>query len=196
MLFDLISQATGGDNLQKISRNLGADEQTTGNAVSSALPLLLGALTRNASSDSGAESLFNALEKDHNGSILDNVGSSLESSQSGAGDGILRHVLGGKRSTVESAISQSSGLDLASVGKLLTMLAPLVMGGLGRLRQDEGLDMGGLSSLLKGEMQNAERTGAAPSGLLSMLDADSDGEIVDDLANLGKGILGNILGRK
>ena len=196
MLFDLISQVAGGDNLRQMSRNLDVDEQTTGKAVSSALPVLLAALTRNASSTSGAEALSNALAKDHDGSVLDDVGSFLGNPQSEAGDGILRHLLGGKRSSVETAISSSSGLDLGSVGKLLTMIAPLVMGGLGRVRQQEGLDAGGLSSLLRGEMRTAEQKGVAPSGLLSLLDADKDGEIVDDLANLGKGMLGNLFGRK
>jgi len=196
MLFDLISQVAGGDNLRQMSKSLGADEQTTGRAVSSALPMLLAALTRNASSGAGADSLSSALAKDHDGSILDDIGGFLGSAQSGPGDGILRHLLGGKRPTVETAISKSSGLDLGSVSKLLTMLAPLVMGGLGRVRQQEGLDTGGLSSLLQGEMQNVEQKGAVPSGLLSLLDADKDGDVVDDLAKLGKGMLGSLFGNK
>jgi len=97
---------------------------------------------------------------------------------------------------VENAVSQSSGLDLGSVSKLLTMLAPLVMGGLGRIRQQEGLDTGGLSSMLQGEMRSAEQKGLAPSGLLSLLDADKDGDVVDDLAKIGKGLLGNLFGNK
>jgi hypothetical protein len=179
-----------------MSRNLEADEQTTGKAVSAALPLLLAALTRNASSSSGAESLSNALAKDHDGSILDDLGSFLGNAQSGPGDGILRHLLGERRPTVETAISRSSGLDLGSVSRLLTILAPLVMGGLGRVREQEGLDTGGLSSLLQGEMRNAEQKGVAPTGLLSLLDADNDGDIVDDLANLGKGMLGSLFGNR
>ena len=196
MLFDLISQFTGGDNLRQMSQALGADEKATGNAVSSALPMLLGALTRNASNSSGAESLFNALEKDHDGSILDNVGSFLGNAQSGPGDGILKHILGGKRNTVERAVSESSGLDLGSVSKLLTMLAPLVMGSLGKARQQESLDMGGLTSMLQGEMKSAQQKGLAPSSLLSLLDSDGDGSVVDDLADMGKGVLGNLFGNK
>jgi len=196
MLFDLISQFAGGDNLRQMSQALGTDEQATGNAVSSALPMLLGALTRNASSTSGAESLFTALEKDHDGSILDNVGSFLGNAQSGPGDGILKHILGGKRNTVERAVSESSGLDLGSVSKLLTMLAPLVMGSLGKARQQESLDMGGLTSMLQGEMKSAQQKGLTPSNLLSLLDSDGDGSVMDDLADLGKGVLGNLFRNK
>jgi hypothetical protein len=179
-----------------MSRELGSDERTTQNALSAALPFLMGALTRNASSTSGAESLTNALTKDHDGSILDNVSGFLGSADSGPGDGILKHLLGNKRPGVESAISQSSGMDLASVGKLLKMVAPLIMGGLGRVRQEKGLDAGGISDLLQGEMKTAEQSGGIPKGLLSLLDQDADGDVVDDLARLGKGMLGGLLGRK
>lgn len=196
MLFDLISHLGGGENLRQMSKNLGADEDTTGKAISAALPMLLGALTRNASSSSGAASLFNALEKDHDGSILDNIGVFLSDAQSGAGDGILKHIFGGRRNTVEHAVSQSSGLDIGSVSKLLSMLAPLVMGGLGKVRQQQGLDTGGLKGMLKGEMKSAQQKGLAPSSLLSLLDSDKDGSVVDDLADLGKGVLGNLFGKK
>ena len=196
MLFDLLSQVAGGDSLRQMSQSLGTDEQATGKAVSSALPMLLAALTRNASSGSGAKSLFSALEKDHDGSILDDIGSFLGGDQSGPGEGILKHVLGGKRSTVENAVSQSSGLDVGSVSKLLTMLAPLVMGSLGRVRQQEGLDTDGMTSLLQSEIKSAQQKGLAPSSLLSLLDADKDGSVVDDLADLGKGMLGNLFGNK
>jgi hypothetical protein len=87
-------------------------------------------------------------------------------------------------------------MDLASVGKLLKMVAPLIMGGLGRVRQQRGLDAGGISDLLKGEMRSAEQSGGLPTGLLSLLDQDADGDVVDDLARLGSGLLGSFLGKK
>ena len=50
-------------------------------------------MARNTSNQQGAESLHNALQKDHDGSILDNLGGFLNNAQSGPGAGILRHVL-------------------------------------------------------------------------------------------------------
>lgn len=48
------------------------------------------------------------------------------------GSGILKHILGGKQSGAIDMISQKSGLDSSSAGSLLSMLAPLVVGALGK----------------------------------------------------------------
>jgi len=62
-----------GPALGQISGQIGADPQSTQTAVSAALPLLLGALARNASQPGGAEALAGALGRDHDGSVLDHV---------------------------------------------------------------------------------------------------------------------------
>ncbi len=72
------------------------------------------------------------------------------------------------------------------------MLAPLVMGALGRESRSKGLDVGGLTSMLAGERKVAEGS-ASLGGLAALLDADSDGQIADDVAKLGKGLLGKFL---
>lgn len=192
MLFELLQGAIGGDAIRQMSRDLGEDETKTADAVSSVLPMLLGAISRNTSSPSGASALENALAKDHDGGILDDIAGALSGTQSGVGDGILRHVLGGKRSLVEAGISKSTGLNVASVGKLLTMLAPLVMGVLGRVRQQQGLDAGGLSNILQQETSPIDRQGSGVEGLLSLLDTDADGSVVDDIG----GMLGKLMGGK
>ena len=62
------------DTLGQLSNQLGTNQQTTGNAIAAAVPLLLSALSRNASDDQGRESLYNALSSDHNGGILNDIG--------------------------------------------------------------------------------------------------------------------------
>ena len=192
MILDLLTQSLGNDAIKQISRQIGADERKTEQASSSALPLLLGALTKNSGQKSGAESLFKALERDHDGSILENIGGLLSDPDSGNGAGILKHVLGGSQQKVESSLGQSSGLDPASIGKLLQILAPLVMGALGQARQKGKLDPASLSGMLNGEMKNAEKKGVPTQGLLSLLDSDNDGEVTDDIAKLGTGLLGKL----
>lgn len=192
MLLDLILQNLSGGELKDLSRRLNTDRAVTQSAVQSAIPLLLGALTKNASKPDGAASILSALDRDHDGSLLDDLGSFLGSGSTGTGDGILKHLLGARRSSVEQAVSQTSGLDLASVSKLLGMLAPIVMGALGKTRAEQGFDAGGLTSLLQGELRQAEKKGIGNSSLLSILDSDGDGDVVDDIAKLGGGILGKL----
>jgi len=106
----LMNQLSGG-GLQQISQQVGADEETTGQAISAAIPLLITALARNASQPAGADALHNALQ-DHDGGILDNVmgylGGGADIADGGA---ILGHVLGDSQNTVQSALSRKTGLD-------------------------------------------------------------------------------------
>ncbi len=195
-LFELLSQQLGGDAVGQISRQLGVDKSTTQKAVPAALGTLMGAMARNASSREGAESLTNALVKDHDGSVLDNLGDVLSNPQAGPGEGILKHVLGGKRQAVEVGLSQTTGLDAGSSGQLLKMLAPVVMGALGRTQRQQSLDASGVASMLSGEKEQIARRAPEGLGVLgSLLDADGDGQIADDVARIGGGLLKNFLRR-
>lgn len=196
-LLDMLSQQLGGDATAQISRQLGTDETTTNKAIAGALPMLIGALARNAAKPEGAGSLAGALERDHDGSVLDDLSGFLKNPEQGSGDGILRHTLGGKRGAVEHQINRASGLESGAVSKLLPMLAPLVMGALGKAQRQGGLDAGGLASMLEGERQAADRSLGQLGGLGALLDSDADGDVdAGDVAKVGMGLLGKLLRRR
>ncbi len=104
-----------------------------------AVPLILAALARNASQPQGAESLHQAISKDHDGSILDNLQGYLGNPQSANGAGILGHVFGSQQPTLENNLAQATGMDQSSAGGVLETLAPIVMGALGKEQQEKGL---------------------------------------------------------
>jgi hypothetical protein len=85
----LLQQLSGG-GLSKIGQQIGADEQTTGSALSTAVPLLVSALAGNASKSKGAKALHKALAKDHDGSILDDTSGFLDNPQAADGAAMLR----------------------------------------------------------------------------------------------------------
>jgi hypothetical protein len=90
-------------------------------------------------------------------------------------------------------LSQTTGLDAGKAGQLLIMLAPLVMGALGRAKQERGLDAGGLSNLLAGERVNLNQSAPGVMGMLGrFLDRDGDGSVIDDVG----GMLGKTFGSK
>jgi len=196
-LMDLVTSQLGG-SLPDLSKALGSDEKQTGQAVSMALPAILGALTRNASQSDGARSLTNALAKDHDGSILNNVAGFLNSGDTTAGDGILKHAMGSKRSRVEAGVSQGTGMDAATVTKLMTTLAPLVMGMLGKAQREQRLDANGMAGLLDNGQKAFEAQEPQAAGLLSsLLDSDGDGDLdLGDIAKHGSGLLGKFQGGK
>jgi hypothetical protein len=196
-MLDMLQQRLGGEAVQQIGKRLGTDPSTTQTAIAAALPMLVGALAHNAKDPNQAGALATALQKDHDGSILDNVTGYLGGQQPGGaaadGAGILGHVLGGRQEVVQNGLGQVAGIDSGKAGMLLSMLAPLVMGALGKSARERGLDPGGLAGMLGGEQQAAAK--AAPGGLMGMLgkflDKDGDGSVMDDIG----GMLGGKLGR-
>lgn len=174
--------------LAEIGSAVGIDEKSASSALSAAMPLLIGALANNASKPQGASSLLEALQQDHDGSVLGNLGGLLQDPAAGEGPGILGHALGATQPAVEQGLAEKTGLSAVQIGKILMIAAPLVMGMLGKTQRRDGLDAGGLSSLLGSAAQaDAE---AAPDilGILnSALDADKDGSAVDEVMGfLGK----------
>lgn len=196
-ILDLLSDQLSGEPTARIGQQLGVDEASASKAVSAALPVLMTALAGNASRQGGVESLAGALDRDHDGSILDDLAGFLGSPDTANGDGILKHTLGGQRGAVEQELGRQTGLDLGAVTKLLPILAPIVMGALGRAKRQDSLDVGGLTSMLAGERQRAERGSTASLGAFAaLLDTNADGSVTDDVAKAGMGLLGKFLRRR
>jgi len=187
----LVSQLGSGP-VGKISEQLGVDESQAQQAVGMALPLILDALTRNASSADGAQALTNALRRDHDGSILNNLPHAItrpEVRQDGAA--ILGHVLGGNRSAVQNSVSRATGMDPNQVAQIFAILAPIVLGGLGQMQRKNNLDAQGVSTLLQEERTTVEKTA---SGLAQLLDMDGDGDVSEEIVTLGANLLGGLFG--
>ena len=196
-ILEQLTTQLGGSALSQIAGQIGADEGATSNAIAGALPVILGGLMKNANSSGGASALGAALDRDHDGSILDDLGGFLGQTQQVErhGGGILGHVFGGQTGRVAESVGRSSGLDAGSAGQLMKILAPMVMAQLGKEKRRSNLDTSGLSDLLRSERKQIQ---ARPEmGMFEkMLDQDGDGSALDDLAKAGAGLLGNMLRRR
>ncbi len=197
----LMSQLNDGGNRSALSQRLGTNDTATQSAIGAALPMLLGALAKNASRPEGAAALNRALEKDHDGSILGNLQGALGNRDNAPGDAILKHVFGNRRPAVEAGIQKASGLQGDQVSGLLASLAPVVLGALGKSKREQGLDDGSLASMLGSERETVNRAVKAQNpqlgGLLSMLDSDGDGNLADEVGRVvGKGLLSRLFGRR
>jgi hypothetical protein len=179
------------DALETISQQTDASPHQAKAALASAIPILMNALAKNSSTPEGAASLENALNRDHDGSLLDNLGGFLSNPAAANGAGILRHVLGEKQPNVVNYISSDAGLNSSSVGRILEMAAPVVMGFLGRKNSGSGGGIIGnvLNSYLNQETNHAPQS---QSVINQILDRDNDGNITDDIAELGMSFLGRL----
>ena len=204
-LTDQLFEQLQGAPLRQIAQQLGAGQAQTAGAVSAALPLLLGALGRNASQPQGADALYGALQNDFSGAgdlggLLGAVLGGAQSRQTN-GAGILGHVLGGQLPRAEAGLGQATGLGGDKAGQLMKLLAPIVLAFLARqLFQNKGQgalaqgepDARLLGSILGQEQQQVRQQGGIGGGLLgAVLDQDGDGEFgLGDVLRIGGGLLG------
>lgn len=184
-----------GTDLGKLASQLNVDDTEVKKGLTEALPSILEALGKNTATPEGAENLNKALEK-HDGSILSNITGFLANPDLTDGMGILEHIFGGNTQNIASAVSKASGINLDGSTKLLQMLAPLVMGTLGKIKKDTNLDASGLNGLITMATTAFKAQNGGASGLMSALggalDSDKDGNVADDLLNLA----GSFFGKK
>ena len=161
ILNDLLSQLQGGASGQ-IAQQLGADTQTTQQAIGAALPMIVGALGRNAQSQGGADALFNALQRDHSGSNATDL------------MGMLGGLLGG--GAAGNANTTATG-GLGALGDLLGALG----GGSAASANSRQLDAGGILGHIFGSKQERAE---ANLGQATGLGSNKAGQLLQMLAPL------------
>ncbi|QCW99777.1 DUF937 domain-containing protein [Aggregatimonas sangjinii] len=207
-ILDLLNSPMGKQLISGVAQETGKSTDQAGSVLSMALPVLMGAMRKNAATPQGAQGLMSALSNKHDGGILDNLGGlfggGVDQSVKQDGAGILGHVLGGKQPQVENALSKRSGMDAGTVATVLQVAAPLIMGYLGKqTRQQNISDSNGLGSLLGGMLGGDDGGQKQQSLIESFLDSDGDGSVLDDIAGMalgGKqggigGLLGGLFGK-
>tara|TARA_R110002126_G_scaffold112105_1_gene250208 strand:- start:68555 stop:69193 length:639 start_codon:yes stop_codon:yes gene_type:complete len=187
-ILDLLNSDLGKQIVSGVAGSTGTDSSKTSSVLTMALPLLMKGMERNAATPEGAAGLMGALSGKHDGSILDNLGGlfggGVDESVKQDGAGILGHILGSKQSGVEQIIGQKSGLDASTVSTILKVAAPLVMGYLGKQKNEQNISSSGdITGLLGGLLGGSSDT-AEQSFLEKMLDADGDGSVIDDVAGM------------
>ncbi|QNS40477.1 DUF937 domain-containing protein [Chryseobacterium manosquense] len=195
-LIDLITGNAGNQVATQAENKFGISKNQIIALLAVASPLVISYLRKKSQEDPNeAEALNNALDKDHDGSILDNP-SQVEARQQEGGS-ILDHIFGGQKATVENQLSQNTGISMDKIGPVLAMLAPLIMGYIGKEKQSSGVNSGGgLGDLLGGILGGAQNQAQAePSNPLNdILDSVLGGSQANNSGNPLNDILGSVLG--
>ncbi|MEP7323710.1 MAG: DUF937 domain-containing protein [Saprospiraceae bacterium] len=190
-ILEMLQNQLNPEVIDQLAKQIGVNDPAQVQAASNGLiSTLVAALNKNTGSSMGLNSFVSALDRDHDGSIMNDImgfirGNSQPANASATnGSGILGHILGGLQPNVVDMISRISGIDKAKVGQLALTIAPLLLGFLGKQRQDAGLNVGGIGSLLK---QSAQSVANQPQTSLinKFLDRNGDGSVIDDLARMG-----------
>ena len=202
-LMDILQGQISDDMLGQLSEHIGAEPEQTAQATNGIFATLLGGLAQNASSEGGLSALGSALDRDHDGSMLDDVFGMVGGMLSGGNDtasgatngmGILGHILGDRQETAAAQIGQSSGLSMGQVMKLMPILAPIVMSVLGKTKNSGGLDLGSLAGVLMGSAQQAQQQPGMGDLIGSVLGQVLGGGQQGQGQSQGGGLLGGLLG--
>lgn len=185
-IVDMISKMGG---LQSMARELGVSETQAASGAEALVPAILGGFKKQAAQQpDGVEGLGGLLSQLGGGALLDDVVSPQPTNVT-QGNNVLGQIFGSKdvsRAVAEDA-SRKSGLDTATLKKMLPMVAMLVAGYMakqklgGNARADQataGASGGGLGGMLGGML------GGGGGGLASMIDMNKDGNPLDDIMRM------------
>ena len=187
-LSDVIAQMGG---LKSMASELGVAESQAASGVAALLPAILGGFKKQAHAQSGSSAGLGGLVGQlGGGALLDDV-LSPQPTNVAKGNDVLGAIFGSKdvsRAVAQHASGQS-GVDPSILKKMLPMLAMVVTGLMAKQHASAPASAtgGGLGGLLGG-LLGGGRAGAAPGGglggLAAMLDADGDGNPLDDIMRM------------
>lgn len=150
------------------------DKKSTEKALKGILPTILGGLTAKVSEQNGTEQLMSMLKTGgYDGRELTNIGMALADSKSSegllkAGTGVISSLFGSNTEKIASVIASESGVASSSATSLMNLVAPLVMGLIGKeASAKKGLNTTDLTSLLTA--QKAGILAALPAGVRAIL---------------------------
>ena len=189
-ILSILNSLQEKQTVNQLTKSVGGDSDQVQRAVELGLPMLMQAMTRNVQTPQGAASLNKALDQ-HKEDPLDDVLGFLKNADINDGKKILGHIFNQKTQKVEQNLAAQTGMAENQVENLLAQLAPVVLSALGKEKNQKGVDASGLASMLPmitgflGSDSNKDILGMASK----LLDADGDGDIMDDVSKMLGGFL-------
>lgn len=211
-MFDMIQSAAGGQAVNEVAGKFGLSDAQAQMALKALLPAISGGLKRNAAQPQGLQGLMGALQKGSHERYLDNPEALTQPETVEDGNAILGHLLGSKDMSrqVASHAAQKTGISDSILKQMLPIVAAMAMGSLSKQSKKPEISdllmgalagqMGGqksgggglagmVGSMLGGRLGKApaqpQQAGGVNLGMLGgLLDADGDGNAMDDILNM------------
>ncbi|GEM_PF-406355 len=156
----LLGTMTSTSSVNSLSQQTGSSKKSITKLLMLALPLLIKYLTKNASSQSGAQSLLGALLQHKSTRSMD---AQIGEADQQDGERIVRHILGNDSDEVMRSLAKESDMDVSQVESILASIAPALMSGLsaaatqGNAKKDDraGFDLTDLMGMFGGSAQSS-----------------------------------------
>lgn len=176
---DMFTELLGAKNLAN-KQGLSGGDFTKG--LGALIPELLGQLNQKAEDPNEVENLDSILTK-HQDDEFENKENYIEQLDSSEKDTMIDTILGDKRDTIEKKAAEKAGVDEATIKKILTIAAPIILMYLSKNKKEKGLKKDDIKKETSVINKKAKETGIYGS-FVNMFDKDGDGQVLDDLFNL------------
>ena len=172
---NLLSAAKGyltPDVVRKASAMTGESEAATRQAMYGGVASVFSGLANTASTSDGVSNVANLTRDPSYGNVLNNFSSAFgggveTNSMMRSGQGLLGKIFGDRSGGVTDAVARASGVSSSSSGKIMSMIAPMAIGVLGKHAAARGLNSTGLANSLMEQRQ--EFAAAAPAGISNLV---------------------------
>ena len=166
-LVNILSTLAGNDTVNEISRKFNIDTNKVSSVIKNALPTLIGAMQKNASTEGGAAALAKALG-DHAGNANSMI-SNLKNVDLTDGSKILGKILGNNATSIFEGIGKQTGTTGLQVNNILSSIAPALLNMLGKLKGNNNTGNDALGALLGSVLGGGSGSGGGIGGILGGL---------------------------
>src|SRR6056297_2394838 len=165
--------------LENLGGSVGANKEQVQKLINLGMPTMMKAMDRNTKTESGAQSLYKALQE-HQDDNVEEMARNPDKVDKTDGEKILNHIFEDKNERVQTNLAKQTNLVQNQVSTVLSQLAPLVLGALGQQKKELDVNVSNLSNLMGGAI---EQSGSSDVIKMAeqLLDADKDGSILDDV---------------
>jgi OmpA-OmpF porin, OOP family len=161
-LLDMAKSYFSNELVNKASAHLGESEGGISKAISALLPSVIGGLSDKASSGTdGAAAVAKMAAEQHGGGILNSIGSFLHPDTSnnmlGQSSGLISSLFGngGTSNMLTTLISSFAGVKGSTVGTLMSMAVPTLLGLVGKHSSENNLSASSMASMLGEQKKSA-----------------------------------------
>lgn len=156
-ILPLVMQYFGPVIMNKIAGSLGINSTLAQRAIALAAPAILAGLIGKATQPGGAKILSDIIAKQDPsllGKLGEMIGTGKQAGVVEQGTSALGSLLGNSQlGSLAGALSKQVGLGAGASNTLLGLMAPAVLGTLGKEQRSAGLDAAGLANMLMGQKQ-------------------------------------------
>lgn len=164
--------------IKSIANEMDINIADTSTAIGQLAPILMGAAKQNFMSDRDSGDLLNQIQDSQFSNMIDEPKKAVERNDfTDIGNVILGQLMGSKENSrkVATHVQKETGISDMIIKKILPMIAPFVIGALGKKAAPTINQQQSGSSSMVGGLEDI---------LVSMIDKDHDGSIIDDVTQM------------